>query len=122
MRVARKLVKDGGVVIFDRFPQYSIPGMNDGMKLQAENKRHASLEMEAFSKISGLEPDMVFILSVAPEIAFQRKPAHKIDWIKKKHQNLLNVRFESAKTFEIDSGAPYSQVLLNVKRLIWENL
>ena len=123
LQLARKMSRNGSVILCDRYPQKDILGMNDGPKLQYnKTSKNALKELRLFEKIAGLEPDVVFRLQVTPEVAVQRKPNHDIEAIRRKCQNINKITFSSAKVIDIDASKPYSEVLLQIKNEIWKSL
>lgn len=123
LRIAKQLRQKNSLVICDRFPQKEIMGFFDGPKLQADtNIWFARLEKKQFSRFSQNGADVVFRLSVPPQIAAQRKPEHDPALIEKKCENLSGISFGKATVIETDAGRPYELVLLDIKRKIWETL
>lgn len=122
VKLAQKLKRNGSVVLCDRFPQVSVHGISDGMNLQHRRGRAAKWEKNLFDQTTLLEPDLVFKLKVSPEVAFQRKPEHSMDMIRHKCQIIEQISFTRSKVVEIDANQPYPQVLLNIKREIWNYL
>lgn len=123
LRLAKQLSYKNSIVICDRFPQKDIMGYFDGPKLPFEkNYWFSRLERKQFRKLSTTEADIVFRLNVSPETAARRKPEHDHELIEQKCKNLCGISFGSAKVVDVDAGRPYEQVLLDIKRKIWENL
>jgi thymidylate kinase len=123
LRLGKKLSRKNSIVICDRFPQKDIMGYYDGPKLQCEkNDWFSRLEMKLFKRLCKTEADAVIRLNISPEIAAQRKPEHDYKLIKQKCINIPGISFGSAKVFDVDAGTPYGQVLLEIKRKIWEIL
>lgn len=120
IRLAHKLKSQGSVVLCDRFPQVSVPGISDGMNLQ--KRGGGNWERKLFEQTISLEPDLVFKLIVSPGVAIQRKPEHSIDMIRHKCEILEQISFSNSKLVEIDADQPYPQVLLQIKREIWNSL
>ena len=123
LRLSKRLSKKNSVVICDRFPQKDIEGYFDGPKLQAKkNAWFRELEMKQFNKLGTTEADVVFRLNISPEIASRRKPEHDYRMIEQKCMHLPFLSFGHAKVVDVDAGRPYEQVLLDIKRKIWENI
>jgi thymidylate kinase len=123
LRLGKQLRRNNSLVICDRFPQKDLRGSFDGPKLQsAGNTWFSRLEMKLFSKLCTKGADVVFRLNISPEIASRRKPEHDGKMIAQKCIDLSKISFESTKIIDVDAGKPYEQVLLELKRKIWENL
>jgi thymidylate kinase len=123
LQLAKQVSKKNSLVICDRFPQKDISGMYDGPKLQSgKNGWCSRLEMKLFRKLGKTEADVILRLNISPEIAARRKPEHDYKLIEQKCMNLSGISFGNAKVVDVDAGMPYEQVLLEIKRKIWENL
>ena len=123
LQQAKVLSKKNSLVICDRFPQKDIMGYYDGPKLQsAKSNRFSRLEMKQFEQLSGTEADVVFRLNVSAEIATRRKPGHDCKLIEQKCNSLTSLSFGNATIIDVDAGKPYEQVLLDIKRKIWQIL
>ena len=123
LRLAKRLRQQKSLVICDRFPQKDINDFFDGPKLQTGNKAwFARLEMKQFSRFGQNGADVVFKLQLPAEIAAQRKPEHDHAIIEKKCNAVSGISFGNATVIEVDAGKPYEQVLLEVKRKLWEAL
>lgn len=123
LKSARKLKANGSVVVCDRFPQLVIEGINDGMILQNNREsKTAKLERNLFYQTVPLEADLVFKLNVSPEVASERKPKHDFGMISQKCSIIHQLTFSNSKLIDIDADRPYGEVLLKIKRQIWENL
>jgi thymidylate kinase len=123
LRLGKRLSKKNSVVICDRFPQKELMGYFDGPGLQLKKntwfRRH---EMKQFNKLGATGADIVFRLNISPEVAGRRKPEHDYKMIEQKCMHLSCISFGQAKVIDVDAGRPYEQVLLDIKRKVWENL
>lgn len=123
LQLARKMRRQGSVILCDRFPQQEIPGMNDGPNLSSSFNHWASaLERQQFRQARSVGADLVFRLQVSPETAARRKPEHNYNQIKVKSENMKHILFPGAVVIDIDAEQSYAQVLLTIKRTIWKNL
>lgn len=123
LRLGRQLSKKGSLVICDRFPQKDVMGFFDGPKLQGEKRSWLSrFEMKQFSKLFLTRNDVVFRLNLSADVAARRKPDHDHRLIEQKCINLSSISYGSAKVVDVDAEKPYGQVLLDIKRKIWEHL
>ncbi|THU39361.1 hypothetical protein FAM09_12685 [Niastella caeni] len=123
LRLGKQVSKKSSLVICDRFPQKDIMGFFDGPKLQTEKRSWLSgFEMKQFQKLFLTGNDVVFRLNLSAEVAARRKPDHDYKLIEQKCINLSSITYGSAKVIDVDAEKPYGQVLLEIKRRIWENL
>jgi thymidylate kinase len=123
LRLGKRLSKKNSVVMCDRFPQKDIMGYFDGPGLQSKkNTWLRRLEMKQFNKLGATGADVVFRLNISPEIAGRRKPEHNYTMIERKCMHLSGISFGQAKVIDVDAGQSYEQVLLDIKRKVWENL
>lgn len=123
LKQAKLLRQRNSLVICDRFPQENMHGFFDGPKLQAgETTWLSKLERKLFKQLQQTEPDIVFRLNISPAIAAHRKPEHDEAIIRQKCHHVSRLSFGNAKMIEVDAGQLYDQVLLDLKRKIWENI
>ena len=77
LRLARRMLQKGSVIITDRYPQSQFYGISDGPKLQ--NGRSflwaARAELKLYEEASRLGPDLLLKLSIDPQTA------HRRNWI-----------------------------------------
>lgn len=127
---ARRARNLGMVVICDRFPQCQLLGFNDGPRLSGWQhhpspilRTVANSEMATYRATEWSPPDLVLKLRVAPEVAAQRRPEMARESISRRIEAIESLRFPSAtRIVDIDTNHPLEQVLLQVKRAIWECL
>jgi thymidylate kinase len=123
LQQARKMRRQGSIVLCDRFPQQEIPGLNDGPNLQqVKHTWAARLEQHQFNQVKNSGPDLVFRLQVSPKTASERKPDHDAEQLKMKSESINKFVLPEAVLIDIDTDQPYQQVLLNIKRTIWRYL
>lgn len=116
-RVAR-LAQRGVLVITDRFPQAEIPGFHyDGPGIDARRSNNrfvrwlAAREQALYERMSEYRPALVIRLNIDADTAHARKPDHSLDELREKSQIMPRLRFNGARILDLDSRAPYSQVL-----------
>lgn len=128
---AEKYRKNGGVAIFDRYPQTQFEGIYDGPKISASYKDYlnheifrlmARQESKSLAKAVQISPSLVFRLLVPPEISMKRKPDHDYESIRKKSEITEKLVFQKSQDYAIDATQSYDKELLTVKRIIWESL
>jgi hypothetical protein len=61
-------------------------------------------------------------LNISPEVAARRKPDHDSRMIEQKCVHLSALTFGNSKVIDIDAERSIEQVLLDIKRKIWENI
>lgn len=123
LRTGKKLLKKNSLVICDRFPQKNVTGFFDGPKLQSKkNSWLRRLEMKKFHRFCEAGADIVFRLTISPEVAARRKPDHDSKIIEQKCAHLSTLTFGNAKVIDIDVEQSIDLVLLDLKRKIWENI
>ena len=114
----------GFVVLTDRYPQSEFPGLCDGKRLTGHKGMAARAEDESL-RIAGLcPPDVAIKMIVSPEEAVRRKPGElDVETSKSLTERVKAIRFsEKTKSVEISSDQPKEEMLLEVKRAIWDNL
>jgi thymidylate kinase len=118
----------GMVVISDRWPQSQFPGWNDGPRLDAWldhpsrwRREAARREREAFRLAGRCPPDLVIKLHVPPDVAARRKPETPAAQLRNGVELLRRLSFPpKTRVIDIDATQPLRQVVLQVKRAIWD--
>ena len=132
---ARRYADNGGIALFDRYPQTIVYGINDGPKIRElyAQKVHntflrdiillfAKIEEKNLKKAAMLSPDMVIKLLLPPEESIRRKPQENIEVVKRKHQIIKMLMFDGSETYTIDATKEYDKELLEIKSIIWAHL
>jgi hypothetical protein len=120
----------GMVVVSDRWPQSQFPGWNDGPRLDgwlddpsAWRRAAARRERDTFQLVARCPPDLVVKLHVPPEVAARRKPETPAVQLETGVELLRRLSFPpTTKVIDIDATQPLRQVVLQVKRAIWDAL
>ena len=121
----------GMVVICDRYPQCQVMGFNDGPLLSHWLDHPSRLlrtvaqwEFTPYRRSEIYPPDLVIKLDVSPEIAIRRKPYDSsIEKIHLRVDAIKSLRYPtSTEVVTIDADELADQVLLKVKRVIWERI
>lgn len=133
IKKAVKMSSNGGIVLCDRFPQSSIEVVHDGMKVQRYAKafpnsilisKMAKKERNIFNAINNIKCTLyIFRMNVDPEVSYSRKKENErnSDERKAKAESLSAVEFSKAcKIIDIDCNQGYTDVLLSIKKAIWE--
>lgn len=130
LRQARRGRDLGLVVICDRYPQAQIMGLGDGPLLN-HWERHSwgwlralsRWELEAYRRMEALGPDLVIKLHVSPEVSARRKPDGSLEGLARRVEVVHRVQFSGAtRVTHVDTNQPLGQVLLEVRRAVWEAL
>jgi len=127
---ARKMARKGSIVLIDRFKAENI-GVMDSYKLDPNRfnslkKYLAKIENSLYSKMG--QPGLILHLKVPLDVAIERNRKRiKAD---KESTSELKLRYEKNKNLEyscinyymIDSNSDYSEVLAEIKGLIWKTI
>jgi thymidylate kinase len=130
LREAQRARNLGLIAICDRYPQGQIMGLGDGPLLGHWNQHPwgwlraaARWELSAYRSMEAVVPDLVIKLQVSPEVSAGRKEDVSLESLARRIEVVNRVEFPSgAKVVAVDSNRPLEQVLLDVKRLVWEAL
>jgi len=130
-QIAKREAGNGSVVIFDRYPfEAPLDGpeiylIDDGL-INSITRNLSRKEQELYAKFEPV--DMLILLNVDPEVSLQRKPDHPLETIRAKNVALNAVKTRIAEEPEkwnwvsIDAEAPFEEVLLHLKKLVWAAL
>ncbi len=122
--------KNGGISLFDRFPQNQFMGINDGPKIRKAYGTINSpiinclmqMEEKNINRCVKMSPDLVIKLIVSPEIAVTRKPDHSILELERKADIIHTLSFKDAVVYNVDASQQYDIELKAIKKLIWNFL
>lgn len=113
-----RLSRRGVQVITDRYPQVEIPGFHyDGPGLTVNRtdswlvRKLAEREQRLYEWMAGKKPALVIRLNINAEAAHARKPDHDIDELRDKISVMTRLKFNGAQVCDIDTTAPYPEVL-----------
>jgi thymidylate kinase len=120
----------GLAVIGDRYPQAQIMALGDGPLLSHWEKHPwawlravARWELAEYRSMEAVAPDLVIKLHVTPEVSARRKRDVSLDSLVSRVDVVKRVQFpERTRVAQVDADQPIEQVLLEVKRAIWEAL
>jgi hypothetical protein len=127
---ARRLTNMGAIVLSDRYPQNQFLGVSDGPSLAAWADRGprfvrwaARRERATFQLANASPPDLVIKLLVPFDVAAARKSDTPPSQLLRKIAAVRALKFSAAtRVVEINADAPLPEVLLAVKRAIWDEL
>ncbi|GAB2530090.1 nucleoside/nucleotide kinase family protein [Rufibacter soli] len=126
MQEAKKM---GMLVICDRFPQNQIMGYNDGPLLHHLRfsgnplfRALARYEGSLYAKIANSSPDIAFKLIADARVVEARKPGEtSLQMLENKIEGIKALTFpKQTKVVVIDASQPLEEVLLAIKKEIWE--
>ena len=124
LRVIRQS-RRGVQVITDRYPQVEIPGFHyDGPGLTVNRtdnwlvRKLAEREQRLYEWMAGQQPALVIRLNINAEAAHARKPDHDIEELRDKISVMNRLKFNGAQVCEIDTTAPYPEVLAKALQAI----
>jgi thymidylate kinase len=130
LRQAQRARNLGKVAICDRYPQAQIMALGDGPLLSHWNghpwgwlRSAAKWELAAYQRMEAVVPDVVIKLDVSPEVSASRKQDVSLDSLARRVEVVNRVQFAGeARIVHLDANRPLEQVLLEVKRTVWEAL
>lgn len=129
IKKAQKYIKKGAVALYDRFPQNQFAGMYDGPKIRIRYQKMGIIikclavrEEKAINKAQKYQPDLMFKLVLPAEESIRRKPDHTIEEVRPKAEMTEKLIFNNSKVFVIDATQPYEKEILEIKRIIWDEL
>ncbi len=125
---ARRARSLGMIVLSDRLPQRQFPGLNDGPRLEAWlngrpglRRAAAQREQAAFRLAELTPPDLVVKLHVSAGVAARRKPETPVEQLRTGVELVRQLQFPATtRVVDVDADQPFPQVLLQVKRAVWE--
>jgi thymidylate kinase len=127
-RASQNFAAEGGVVIADRYPLSAFSAMDEPMdgprirkQQKTKNHRFSEIEESYYSSI-GL-PSKIFVLNTPLELLLKRKTvnASNLGALKKKACAVNQIQ-NSENIYVINCNREYDEVLLDIKRRIWESL
>lgn len=122
---AKRECSKGKVILTDRFPQSSFPGIYDGPSLREQEWRSfpgrllSQYESKIYQQLSALPPDIVVKLLIPAEIAMQRKPEDAKEDILGKAEITHKLTFPGAHIIEVDAAKPLEEVVISIKNRVW---
>jgi thymidylate kinase len=125
LRRVRRLAERGVLVVTDRYPQAEIDGFRyDGPGLGMARSKHwlvrklAAREHRLYQRMAMCRPALVIKLDIDLATARARKPDHGVDELKDKIAVMSRLRFNGAPIFDLDTRAPYAEVLDKAMRAV----
>ncbi len=124
----RRFATEGGLVLTDRFPIAQIRLM-DGPQIDRMTVNHgrshiiraaSRAEARYYDRIA--RPDLLIVLKVSPEITVQRKTTESAKSVFARTAEIWSVEWDQTTAQVIDAEQPMSEVLAELKSLIWSHL
>lgn len=134
IKAGEKYAGQGGVVIYDRYPQIQYSGISDGPKIRSSVLKkipsslrwmvgcYATSEEKYLRKATEHHPDIVFKLMIPPVESVRRKPENKLEVMEKKHALIKSLQFEGSDVCIIDAMMPLEEELVLIKQMIWDRI
>jgi thymidylate kinase len=125
---ARRARNLGMVALCDRYPQAQFAGFYDGPQLESWSEHPSrwfravsAWELAAYRSAERSRPDLVVKLHVTPQVAAQRKNDRGPEDVMRRVAATRTLRFPAdVRVVDIDATQSLDQVLLQVRRAIWE--
>jgi len=127
VRLGRRLVDCGHIVLYDRYPMDGITMMDSPRVPTVANtqcdiyRKMAEKERDIYREIGN--PDLIVLLLLDPELAARRQPGDGRDYVLKRAEEV--VRFSRTlpkNVLVVDAGQPLEVVTRNIKNAIWARL
>ncbi|MFR0483344.1 hypothetical protein ACKEMZ_36095, partial [Escherichia coli] len=117
--------QSGVLVVSDRFPQAEISGFYyDGPGIGVERATGkismflAQRERRLYQQMAQYRPELIIRLGIDIETAISRKPDHDYAELQDKIGVMSKIGYNGTKILEIDSRAPYSEVLEQAQKAV----
>ena len=125
-KIWKKTAK-GGIVLCDRYKSQD-HGVMDSKRLIPDHytsfkNKMASLENQIYDSMTA--PDIMFYLTVSVELAVQRNEdrikegKESEEFLRHRHLENKNLSYNAKNLYEIDTNKEYSEVISEIKRIIW---
>ena len=125
LRKVQRLAQSGVLVVSDRFPQAEISGFYyDGPGIGVERATGkismflAQRERRLYQQMAQYRPELIIRLGIDIETAISRKPDHDYAELQDKIGVMSTIGYNGTKILEIDSRAPYSEVLEQAQKAV----
>ncbi|MDY7458424.1 hypothetical protein TU342_05280 [Escherichia coli] len=125
LRKVQRLAQSGVLVVSDRFPQAEISGFYyDGPGIGVERATGkismflAQRERRLYQQMAQYRPELIIRLGIDIETAISRKPDHDYAELQDKISVMSTIGYNGTKILEIDSRAPYSEVLEQAQKAV----
>lgn len=123
---------NGGIAVLDRYPQIEYPNRNDGPKIvfykdiikaKLFMNNMVKKEEKLMSIVKSIKPDIIFRLNITPDESMKRKQDQTDkSVVESKINDLKSITFQDSLIYDINAMQPYETELLEIKKMIWNNL
>ncbi|HBL41622.1 MAG TPA: hypothetical protein DDY98_08775 [Ruminococcaceae bacterium] len=135
LKKAQIYAVQGGIALFDRYPQTQFPGINDGAKIReiflpkATNPLirkitliYAKREEKLLKKAVRIQPDLVIKLMLTTEESLRRKPKENAENVQRKHEIIKQLAFPKSRVVVVDVMKEYHVEITEIKSIIWRKI
>jgi hypothetical protein len=121
----------GALVVYDRYPLEAVrvaDRFKDGPQIASIHRNRMGPLAAALSRVEQntyrriRPPDHLFVLQVSPGVASQRKPGHNLKMLEVKSQGFNEMERDGLRITEVHADQSLDQVLLEIKKQVWELL
>jgi thymidylate kinase len=127
-RRARRSASNGALVVCDRFPLPEITLMDGAVSARMPDPAHwgslvkylADREKRIYARIT--HPDLLIVLRVAPDLAVQRRREAPESVLRPRSEEVWGIDWRGTSAVVIDAGRPKSEVLSEIRSVVWSRL
>ena len=128
-RRACRFAACGGIVVSDRYPIPEIRLMDGPLAGRMLDTPGVSPLVKFLARIEGhyyariLDPDILIVLSVDPDLAVERKRGiDDEEVVRSRNEEIQNVGWDRLPAIVVDAGRPKDDVLAEIKSAVWSRL
>ncbi|MEE8450604.1 MAG: hypothetical protein V3R99_01785 [Thermoguttaceae bacterium] len=125
---ARRYAANGGLVICDRYPLPQIKLM-DAMKSNPSPGTASRGQVTRFLRRLArryyrniLPPELLIVLHIDPETAVRRKTDERPDHVRTRCREIAMASWPHGRAHQVDASQPKTEVLSQLKSLVWSQL
>jgi hypothetical protein len=125
LKVARRAVSRGFIVLADRYPQSQIATFNDGpilTRLRAAPDRLRRFEADVYRTAQQLPPNLLIKLVAREDTIGKREPGMDPALVHERVAALRRLQFPGTRVVHVDAEKPLAEVIGTIKREIWRSL
>jgi thymidylate kinase len=124
---ARRFAVAGGIAVCERYPirpnyVHVAPVIAELVPDQAGRLAQWLCQAEASYYQRFLEPDLLFVLKLDPELAVVRKPEEPADYVRARGRAIWETDWSASRAHLVDASQPLPDVLRQLKTTIWSIL
>jgi thymidylate kinase len=125
---ARRFADGGGIAICDRYPVEQLllmDGPNIARAVEPERMNRVirmmlRAETSYYERI--MEPELLFVLRVEPEVAVRRKTNESETHVRTRSRELWEQDWSGTRAHVIDAGRPAEEVVARLQSIVWAEL